>query len=115
VIHLYRRTLKLAPTIIRSYQLHFTLKDVRKKFRSEFERFKDVKDPLLVDMLVFKGEHELEEAAMFWKTRPHALRYFTPIRKEVWENENLKLDDKESLKQFLKVDKNSYASHEKFK
>jgi len=89
VLNLYRKCLKSAPKIIKNYSLHFTTQEVRQKFRKEFDQYKRVSDPNIIDLLVFKGLHELEETVLMWKTRSHALRYFTPVKKETWLPEGL--------------------------
>lgn len=64
--------------MIRNYSLEIPAAHMRKVIRQDFLRQKDVKDPVIIDTLVFKGTGELEEAKLVWKTNSHILRYFTP-------------------------------------
>lgn len=78
VWQLYRTAIKAAPDIVENYQLERTPSQVRQRIKEEFRKHKDVKDPHVIDMLVWKGKMELEEALQLWKTKSHVVRFFMP-------------------------------------
>jgi NADH dehydrogenase (ubiquinone) 1 alpha subcomplex subunit 6 len=80
-VRLYRQALRDIPTIIQNYNLELSPSQLKKVIRENFHKHKDVKDPQIVDILVFKGASELEEALLLWKTHSHVMRYFAPARK----------------------------------
>eukprot|EP00029_Vermamoeba_vermiformis_P002469 TRINITY_DN1283_c0_g1_i1.p1 TRINITY_DN1283_c0_g1~~TRINITY_DN1283_c0_g1_i1.p1 ORF type:complete len:126 (-),score=34.86 TRINITY_DN1283_c0_g1_i1:87-464(-) len=98
VLRLYRNALREAPQLIRSYQLELTPKQVQQRIREDFVKNKTISDTQIVDMLVFKGELELEEVKMMWKTKSHVLRYFVP-KKDTDEHQS------EFLKSFLEQER----------
>jgi len=66
---LYRRALHLVPWLFDTYQLdsHSPSK-MRRVIRNHIEKHRDVYDLHALSMLVFNGEHLLQEAAMLWST-----------------------------------------------
>ena len=52
---LLREYLRAAPTIVRNYELGFTVDDVRKRVVEEFRKHAYVTDPKIIDFLIFKG------------------------------------------------------------
>lgn len=67
---LYRRSIRLIPWLVDTYQLDDISKpQMMKIMRGNIERHKDVKDVDTLSVLIFKGEHSFQEAAMLWKTR----------------------------------------------
>ncbi len=80
--HLYRRAMKSAPRIIQMYDLPFPIKSVRQRIADEFRKHHHVKDPVILDMLYFKGKNDLDELLMQWKQRGHVMTYFAPHKKE---------------------------------
>jgi len=50
--------------------------------RKNIEQHKDVRDLDTLSVLIFKGEHSFQEAAMLWKTRSHVLDYFAEIKQD---------------------------------
>ncbi|XP_011308894.1 NADH dehydrogenase [ubiquinone] 1 alpha subcomplex subunit 6 [Fopius arisanus] len=67
VINLYRAWYRQIPYINLEYDIPKTEKDLRQKLRDEFCKHKDVKDIRIVDMLVIKGQMDLQEVAQKWK------------------------------------------------
>ena len=43
---------------------------------------RDVKDPRVINMLVSKGQQELEESLMQWKQKTHLIQSLTPDRNQ---------------------------------
>lgn len=82
VLRLYRAALKEVPNIIRNYSLELPVAQMRRVIRQDFLRQKDIRDPVIIDTLVFKGTGELEEAKLIWKTNSHIMRYFAPQPKK---------------------------------
>ena len=80
VVALFRAAMREADNIIRNYQLDQTRSELREKIKSEFNKHSSVTDTRVIDMLVFKGAAELEEAKMIWKTKSHVVRFFVPER-----------------------------------
>jgi len=75
---LYRHALKVIPWMKDTYALEYDKKDMRDTIRGLFERQAHVKDRDLVDVLVFQGENDLQEALNIWKTRSHVVKFFEP-------------------------------------
>jgi hypothetical protein len=80
--HLYRLAMRSAPRIIQMYDLPYNVGQVRSRIAQEFRKHQNVRDPVTMDMLWFKGKSELDETLMTWKQRPHILHYFAPQKKE---------------------------------
>lgn len=56
--------------MIDTYQIdEYDKKYIASVIRRNVEHHKDVKDLETLSVLVFKGEHSFQEAAMLWKTR----------------------------------------------
>lgn len=78
---LYRDILRAIPSVKKQFHLQISFKDARKRIRQEFVKNAHVTDPTTIDLLVFKGRNELEEALKSWKTASHVLASLTPIGK----------------------------------
>jgi len=76
---LYRDILRAIPSVKKQFHLQISFKDARKRIRQEFVKNAHVTDPTTIDLLVFKGRNELEEALKSWKTASHVLASLTPI------------------------------------
>jgi len=74
VIDLYRRTLREVPRIITVFDIDIPERDIRKDIRGLFDKHSEVKDPVAVDLLVVKGELDLEETVNIWKQKTHVMR-----------------------------------------
>jgi NADH dehydrogenase (ubiquinone) 1 alpha subcomplex subunit 6 len=90
-VRLYRHSLKAIPTVVKMYQLEYTPAHMKRQIRKEFESHKvslfhmrdssfakEVKQPEVVDMLVFRGRLELEETVKIFKTKAHVAKLFAP-------------------------------------
>jgi NADH dehydrogenase (ubiquinone) 1 alpha subcomplex subunit 6 len=91
-LRLYRNCLRAIPYVIRHYKLEFRPHQIKNTLRQEFLRNKNITDPSLIDILVFKGQMELEETLNLWKTRGHVVKLLAP------RNE---LEEVPELRQFL--------------
>lgn len=81
VIRLYRHVQKEVPYILKQFQIEEPVAMVRANIKREFMKHGGVNvDPNIVNMLVFKGQMELDEALAQWKTRTHILRYVYDVR-----------------------------------
>lgn len=80
VVRLFRAAMREADSILRNYQLDLTRTEMRARIKQEFEKHSRVSDINVVDLLVFKGATELEEAKLLWKTKSHVVRFFVPER-----------------------------------
>ncbi|THK33000.1 NADH dehydrogenase [ubiquinone] 1 alpha subcomplex subunit 6 [Diachasma alloeum] len=67
VINLYRAWYRQIPYINLEFDIPKTENDMRQKLREEFMKHKDVKDIRIIDLLVVKGQMELQETAQKWK------------------------------------------------
>eukprot|EP00729_Bicosta_minor_P000659 gene659-1065_t len=76
VIGLYRAWYRDIPYICETFTLPVGVKDCRLKLKEFFMRNKDVSDIRVVDMLVAKGQLELEETHAIWKQKSHVMRFF---------------------------------------
>jgi NADH dehydrogenase (ubiquinone) 1 alpha subcomplex subunit 6 len=72
---LYRGFLRQIPQM----RLDFTLAEdwdtLKAVIRDQFERYRDVRDLRVLDILLFKGKQELNEIIAQWKSRHHVLQY----------------------------------------
>lgn len=76
---LYRHALKLIPWMQDTYTLEYTKKQMRDTIRSHFDKHGHIKEKDTIDVLVFQGENEVQEALNIWKTRSHVVKFFEPI------------------------------------
>ncbi|KAK9350607.1 hypothetical protein V1505DRAFT_374551 [Lipomyces doorenjongii] len=76
-IHLYRRFLRAAPTILRLYQMDVPLAMIRSKLRQEFERQRFVRSLPVISVLLAKGNMEYQETVNFWKQKAQIFKYFS--------------------------------------
>ncbi|KAH8924246.1 NADH dehydrogenase, alpha subcomplex, subunit 6 [Atractiella rhizophila] len=73
---LYRDWYRAAPEIVSLYALPFPPSVIRAKIRSEFDKYKEVKDLEAVDVLLLKGHQEFQETLNLWKMDTHVMRWF---------------------------------------
>jgi len=113
---LYRRALKSIPMIVRTYRLPYDAGEIRRRIRFDFESHGHVTDPAMVDMIVFKGENELEEVTQNWATRGHVLNYFIEMdaRKQRLDWEHVTDEEKQFLATVLEQPPTSRDSFRKF-
>lgn len=71
-------SLRAVPMIREKYQIDYSKQHITRRLREEWERNRGMKDPAMVDLLVFKGWAELDEAKFLWKQRPHMMAFLAP-------------------------------------
>ena len=81
VLTFYRRCLKSVPQIQSEYMLEYKHDYIAKRIREEFEKHSNVDELEVVDMLRWKGEHDLDEYLKQWKTKSHVLKFLAPKKK----------------------------------
>ncbi|KAL4401662.1 NdufA6 NADH-ubiquinone oxidoreductase subunit [Malassezia pachydermatis] len=73
---LYRNFYRSVPEICALYPIDVPPALMRAKIRSMFERYRDVKDVAVLDVLLLKGYQEYQETMNAWKQTPHVMRLF---------------------------------------
>lgn len=73
----YRIALRGIPDMRRNFTIIEDEALVRACIRDLFEKHRDVTEPHIVDMLVFKALQELREIGEQWKSRHHVTAYIT--------------------------------------
>ena len=77
VLNLYRAWYRQVPYILHANpQLPLTEKMMFDKVREKFYQNSDVTDVRVIDMLVIKGQMELNETVLRFKTEDHILNWF---------------------------------------
>lgn len=77
VINLYRAWYRQIPYILHENDLlPVTEKQCKDKLREMFYANRNVKDIRVMDMLVIKGQMELNETVMKWKQECHMMNWF---------------------------------------
>jgi NADH dehydrogenase (ubiquinone) 1 alpha subcomplex subunit 6 len=92
-LRLYRRALKAAPVMVRTYRLPYSVNEIRRAIRYDFESHSRVTDPAIVDLLVMKGENNLEEVEQNWATKAHVLHYMIEIESKMQEAQRASITD----------------------
>ena len=76
----HRLFYRLIPWLMDTYQIdEFDRKHITTIIRKNIEQHKDVKDLDTLSVLIFKGEHSFQEAAMLWKTRYPSFYLLSPL------------------------------------
>ncbi|XP_060811502.1 NADH dehydrogenase [ubiquinone] 1 alpha subcomplex subunit 6 [Bombus pascuorum] len=76
VITLYKTWYRQIPFILSNYDLPVSKEDCVKKLREEFERHANVKDIRVIDILLIKGQMELQETCSQWKPAATLMNYW---------------------------------------
>lgn len=77
VINLYRAWYRQIPYILHeNHLLPVNEKQCKDKLREMFYANRNVKDIRVIDMLVIKGQMELNECVMKWKQECHMMNWF---------------------------------------
>jgi NADH dehydrogenase (ubiquinone) 1 alpha subcomplex subunit 6 len=70
----FSQTNRETPRVLTIYDIDTPLPEAKASIRAQFERYGNVKDERVVDMLVEKGYMDLEETLLQHKQRSHLLR-----------------------------------------
>ncbi|EZA56310.1 hypothetical protein DMN91_010430 [Ooceraea biroi] len=81
VLALYKAWIRQVPISLLYYYIPKTEADCKQKIREEFKRHAHVTDVRLIDMLIIRGQMELQEVANVWKPKSTLMHYW----KETWE------------------------------
>jgi len=76
VIKLYRALWRQISYIKHEYLVEIDVKEMREELRRRFYSNSNINDIRVIDMLVIKGQMELNETVMKWKQECHLMNYF---------------------------------------
>ncbi|XP_058811372.1 NADH dehydrogenase [ubiquinone] 1 alpha subcomplex subunit 6 [Topomyia yanbarensis] len=76
VLNLYKAWYRQIPYIVMDYDIPKSVEQCREKLREEFLKQRNVTDIRVIDMLVIKGQMELQESVAIWKQKGHIMRYW---------------------------------------
>jgi len=65
------------PRVLTIYDIDLPLDEARSTIRKSFDKYKDVKDQRVIDMLIEVGYMDLEETLLQHKQRSHLIRNFS--------------------------------------
>ena len=106
-LKLYRNVLKATPKVKTVFDVDMPLPEMRRAITWHFRKSAQIQDPRIVDMLVVKGEMDLEETLMQYKQKPHLMRILEDPRMIQENNEvnnSLNTGESDFLKKFWKND-----------
>jgi hypothetical protein len=58
-------------------QLDIPKAQLARRYREEFDKYRMIKDLPTIDMLIYRGKFELDEAKNLWKQKIHVLNFFS--------------------------------------
>lgn len=73
VVGLYRRMARQVPRMIKLYEIPYAVAEMRHLLNILFKKNAHLTDPRVIEMLVVRGEMEMEETLNQWKQRGHLL------------------------------------------
>ncbi|KAF5278370.1 hypothetical protein FQA39_LY05859 [Lamprigera yunnana] len=76
VINLYKAWYKEVPYIVRQFDIAKSEEQCRVLLRQEFVKHENVTDIRIIDMLIVKGQMELQECVENWKQKGHVMDLF---------------------------------------
>ena len=106
-LKLYRNVLKATPKVKTVFDVDMPLPEMRRAITWHFRKSAHIQDPRIVDMLVVKGEMDLEETLMQYKQKPHLMRILEDPRMIQENNEvnnSLNTGESDFLKKFWRND-----------
>ncbi|CAB3221970.1 unnamed protein product [Arctia plantaginis] len=78
VLSLYKAWYRQIPYIVKEFDIPKSENQCREKLKELFMTNKDVTDIRVIDLLVIKGQMELQESVNMWKQKGHIMAYFKP-------------------------------------
>ncbi|KAJ2949015.1 hypothetical protein O0L34_g5956 [Tuta absoluta] len=78
VLSLYKTWYRQIPVLVHEFDISKTEEQCKAKLKEMFLANKHVTDVRVIDMLVIKGQMELEECVKSWKQKGHIMAYFAP-------------------------------------
>ncbi|RVE51545.1 hypothetical protein evm_003815 [Chilo suppressalis] len=78
VLNLYKAWYRQVPYLVKDFDMPKSEDQCRAKLKEMFLNNKHVTDIRVIDMLVVKGQMELQEAVNMWKQKGHMMTYFKP-------------------------------------
>eukprot|EP00301_Raphidiophrys_heterophryoidea_P019232 c4196_g1_i1.p1 GENE.c4196_g1_i1~~c4196_g1_i1.p1 ORF type:complete len:126 (+),score=39.02 c4196_g1_i1:54-431(+) len=77
-VKLYRDCLIATPVAVLQHELKFTVPETKERIRKLFDEHRGIQDPKIIDMKVFRGYQDLEEAVQLWSQRLQIERILAP-------------------------------------
>ncbi|XP_072949237.1 NADH dehydrogenase [ubiquinone] 1 alpha subcomplex subunit 6 [Epargyreus clarus] len=78
VLNLYKAWYRQIPYLVKDFDIPKSEDQCRAKLKELFMKNKDVSDIRVIDMLIIKGQMELQESVRMWKQKGHIMVYFKP-------------------------------------
>ncbi|OAD60807.1 NADH dehydrogenase [ubiquinone] 1 alpha subcomplex subunit 6 [Eufriesea mexicana] len=75
-LNLYKAWYRQIPYIVNNYLLPKTEAECKQKLREEFKRYAHIRDIRAIDLLLIKGQMELQEICSIWKPTGNLLNYW---------------------------------------
>ncbi|KJE91276.1 NADH dehydrogenase 1 alpha subcomplex [Capsaspora owczarzaki ATCC 30864] len=79
VLSLYRAWMREAPASVEKYALDLPVSQAKAKVRELFRANAGITDIKIIDLLVFKGKQNLDEAHNVWMQKTHIMRFFPEL------------------------------------
>ncbi|KAE8250768.1 hypothetical protein A4X09_0g3293 [Tilletia walkeri] len=73
---LYRQFYRAAPEICALYALDVPPSLLRAKFRTQFEKHRQITDLAVLDVMLLKAQQEYQETINAWKQLPQVMKWF---------------------------------------
>jgi len=75
-LSLYRNALRIAPFIVKQFELDVSAEMIKDKMTTEFRRNQKIRDLHTIDNLQNLAKIDIEETKALWKQKPHIMQYF---------------------------------------
>merc|ERR1712002_7555 len=72
----YKQWIRAVPDILGIYKLPYTEQEMKNRIREEFYKHSQVRDLRVVDLLIVKGQMDLQETLQHWKQICHMMEFF---------------------------------------
>lgn len=77
-LHLFRRVLREVPRVLTIYDLEISVDEARQRVREAFKKSAWVKDERTITILCHKGEVDLDETLLQYKTKSQLMSFLEP-------------------------------------